>query len=334
MAKKPNQKLKLALLAKLFWEQSDEAHPIRTADMIRYLAANGVSAERKSLYDDLEALQLLGMDIVSTGTGRTTGYFLASRLFELYEARLLADAVQSSRFLTAKKSKELIGKIASLLSRHEAKELGHSVFVANRIKSMNESIYINVNLLESAMENDRQIAFQYYDWDSRGKRILRHDGAFYRVSPFHLAWNNENYYLIGFDENRREIRHFRVDKMKSLSEKEEARTGKDSFVDFDPAVYTQRIFSMYGGREETVTIFCRKELVGAMIDRFGEGLVFRQRQDGVEFTVPVEVSPVFFAFLMSFGAKVRLEAPAAVRAEMKTFTEEILKQYGGTDEET
>jgi len=324
MPKTPKQKLKLLYLAKLFWEETDEKHPVSVSDMIAYLAANDIAAERKSVYDDLEQLSLFGLDIVQAGGGRSQRYFLGSRIVEAQEIRLLVDAVQSSRFLTAKKSEELIRRLSRLLSRHEAKEIGHSVFVSGRIKSMNESIYHIVDRLGEAIETDRAVSFQYYDYNEAGERILHRGGHLYQVSPFHLAWNNENYYLIGFDEEPGEIRHFRVDKMKMPAVLPLRRKGKELFRDFDPAKYVKRMFSMYGGREEVVTLFSPKELIGAMIDRFGDP-VFRKAAGGAEMSVAVEVSPPFFAFLVSFGGKVKLLGPESVRKEYRSFLKQTLK---------
>ncbi|MBP5289093.1 MAG: WYL domain-containing protein, partial [Clostridia bacterium] len=285
------QKLKLLTLAKLLSERTDEDHPMTLAQMRTHLARAGINAERKSLYSDLEELQLFGMDIVRV-KGKHTGYFLGERDFELPELRLLVDAVQSSRFLTSKKSAELIRKLQTLTSVHQAKSLSRQVTVAGRIKTMNESIYLNVDALSSAMDQDRAVSFLYFEWNSAGKKVPRRDGGRYVVSPYLLHWDNENYYLIGVEENSGAIRHFRVDKMQSIRQTDRERFGKEAFRDLDAAAYEKKTFGMFGGREESVTLFVREELAGVFFDRFGK-LVTRKRDGGFETTVRVMISPPF-----------------------------------------
>ena len=326
MPKSPKQKLKLLALAKLFWEESDEEHPLRVPELIERLSAMGIPAERKSLYDDLEQLQLIGLDLVPSGGGRNAGWFLGSRIIEPYEAHLLAGAVESARFLTPSKSEQLLKKIGSLLSRAQAKDLARAVSVQGRLKSANEAIYQTVNQLETAVEEDRRVSFQYYETDSEGRRVLRRGGHIYHVSPYHLIWQNENYYLIGYDEDQNAIRHFRVDRMKTPKPGGSPRLGKETFRDLDLARYTRRFFSMYGGREETVTLFCQTERLGAMLDRFGP-VPLRRREGGAEFTVSVALSPTFYSFLASFGTGVRIVAPAEVREEFCAKLAEILNSY-------
>lgn len=328
MPKTPKQKLKLLYLAKMFWEESDEAHPLRIPDMIAYLEANGISAERKSLYDDLEQLQLFGLDLIPCGGGRSAGWFLGSRVIEPHEALLLMEAVGSARFLTPGKSEDLIRRIGSLLSRGQAAEAAKSVSLPGRPKSGNEAIYQTVDRLESAVREDRRISFQYYERDSEGRRVLRRGGHTYRVSPYHLIWDNENYYLIGYDEERGAVRHFRVDRMKIPQLGASPRLGKELFSDFDLARYTRRFFSMYGGREERVTLFCRPDLIGPMLDRFGE-VPLRKRPDGVEFTVPVALSPAFYSYLTLFGSGVRIVEPEEVREGFRAYLNEVLSSYEG-----
>ncbi len=319
------QKQKILLLAKYLMEESDEDHPIGVAEMIAYLKNAGISAERKSIYADLETLGAFGMDIVSV-KGKKTGYFVGERLFQLPELRLLVDAVQSSRFLTQKKSEELIGKLEGLASRHEAKKISHQVFVAGRIKTMNESIYRNVDTLSLAIGEDRKISFRYFEWAPDGSKRFRRDGAFYTVSPFHLLWDDENYYLIALTESG-EKRHFRVDKMESISPLEEKRQGKEMFSDFDPALYEKKSFGMFGGREERVTLFCRERVCGVIFDRFGGEIPVRKAKDGYLVTVPVFVSPLFYSFVMSFGKDMKIRSPKWVKDEFLALARDVISGY-------
>jgi len=308
-----DQKCKLLVLSRFLLERSDEEHPVSLKEMIAHLRANGIAAERKSIYTDLEALRLFGLDII-TVRGKRTGYFIGSRDFELPELHLLVDAVQSSRFITAKKSEELIRKLAGLASIHEAKNLSRNVFVANRIKAMNESIYLNVDRISSAMEEDREIRFTYFEWNSQKEKVLRHGGEPYQISPIGLTWDNENYYLIGFDPAAGMLKHFRVDKMLQIEQAPDSRRGKD--CDFDPALYARKVFGMYGGREESVTLACREALAGVFLDRFGKDLVLRKREDDFEVTIHVEISPVFLSWLIGFGDSVRILSPESVKEDL------------------
>ncbi len=322
------QKAKLLTLAKLLTEQTDEDHPMTLAEMQTHLAAAGIRSERKSLYSDLEELQLFGLDIVRV-KGKHTGYFLGERDFELPELRLLVDAVQSSRFLTSRKSAELIRKLQTLTSTHLAKTLSRQVAVAGRIKTMNESIYLTVDALSTAIEQDRAVSFQYFEWNSAGEKVLRRGGERYVASPYLLHWDDENYYLIAVEEASREIRHFRVDKMQGIRQTERSRFGKEIFRDLDPAAYEKKTFGMFGGREERVTLWCREELAGVFFDRFGSNLVTRKREGGFETTLPVMVSPPFLAWLMGFGDKVRVIEPESVRLELVEKAREVLRANGG-----
>ncbi|MBR7166087.1 MAG: WYL domain-containing protein, partial [Clostridia bacterium] len=190
------------------------------------------------------------------------GYFIGDRTFQPSEVRLLVDAVQSSRFLTRKKSEALIRKLQTLVSRREAKEMGHNVYVAGRIKTMNESIYTNVDAIGAATRNGKKLRFRYFDWNTAGERVFRREGGYYTVSPFFLIWDDENYYLVAVEEESGEKRHFRVDKMVNLQPLEEDREGEALFEGHDPAEYEKRTFGMYGGKEERVTLWCHESLAG------------------------------------------------------------------------
>ncbi len=325
MPKSFGQKQKILLLAKFLLEESDDEHPVSVAEMIAHLKNGGISAERKSIYADLEALSACGMDIVQV-KGKKTGYFVGERHFQLPELRLLVDAVQSSRFLTRKKSEELIGKLEGLASRHEGKKLSHQVFVAGRIKTMNESIYRNVDTLSLAIGENKKIEFHYFEWAPDGSRRYRRGGEKYIASPFHLVWADENYYLIALTEGG-EKRHFRVDKMEKITLSPEEREGEEAFLDFDPALYEKKAFGMFGGKEERVTLFCRENACGVIFDRFGGEVPVRKAEGGVLVTVPVLVSPLFYSFVMSFGRSMRIESPQWVKEEFLTLARDAISAY-------
>ena len=315
MPKSPNQKTKLLHLYQILLHQTDEDHPITVAQMIEQLARYDIKAERKSIYDDLEALRLFGLDI-QCRRGKTPGWFVGERDFELPEVKLLMDAVQSSRFITQKKSDALIRKLESLASMHQAGQLQRQVYVSGRIKVMNESIYYNVDKLHTAIAGQKAITFRYFDYDIHRQKVFRQEGGRYIVSPYGLIWNSENYYLVAFDHAHQEMRHYRVDKMTEIVVTGLPREGRKQYPDFQLAQYGQKHFGMYSGREITVTLRGRREKAGLVWDRFGQDVILVP--DGEEHftvTIPVVMSPQFFGWLMGLDGSLTLVAPAeAVRA--------------------
>ena len=326
MAKSANQKLKLLYLLQFLMENTDENHALTMAQLLEMLERVEIHAERKSVYDDLQLLRQFGVDVETTQS-RTTGYYIASRQFEMPELKLLVDAVQSSKFITSKKSVQLIRKIEQLTSRHEASQLQRQVFVQNRIKTMNESIYYNVDLLHDAISDNQQIHFHYFNWNVQGERVLRRDGAFYTASPWALTWDDENYYLVAYDQEICSIKHYRVDKMLHIETLDAPREGKDVFRQFDTAIYSKKIFGMYGGEEKNVTLRCDLSLAGVIIDRFGKDTVRIAEGDAFTVTVKVFESPTFLAWVMEFGARMEIVQPASTREAAKRLAEETLQMY-------
>ena len=325
MPKSSNQKLKILYLYRMLMEETDERHPISVKEMIARLAAQGISAERKSIYADLEDLRLFGVDIIRT-EGATCGYFVGERAFEAPEVRLLVDAVQSSRFLTAKKSAALIKKLQTLTSTYEAKDLSQNVFVADRIKAMNESVYLTLDAVGLAISKKKKVRFRYFEWDAHGQKTFRRGGAFYTVSPFFLIWDDENYYLVALEENG-ERRHFRVDKMTAVEMLEEPRDGEKKLAAITPSQVQKKSFGMFGGREERVTLWCAEEIAGPIFDRFGRDTAVRRTEGGFTLSVQVVVSPRFFSYLAGFKDKIRIEAPPAVQKEFLDHCQAILSAY-------
>lgn len=328
MAKSGNQKRKLLCLLEILRRETDEEHPLSLEQLRLLLEAQGIPAERKSLYDDLEQLRVAGEDIV-TLRGRGVTYYLGQRTFDMPELRLLVDAVQSSQFITHRKSAELIGKLEGLCSRHQAGRLQRQVTVAGRVKSMNESIYYNVDSLQNALADDRQVTFRYFDWDVHKQRRLRHDGALYTVSPWALTWDSENYYLVAYEASGGAMRHYRVDRMLHITETEDKRLGGEVFARMDMARYTRRTFGMFGGEEQTVTLHCAEWMTGVIIDRFGRDVAMLADESGFTVRVPVVLSPAFFAWLSGFGRDMTLVAPADAAAEYRRYLTNILAAYSG-----
>lgn len=328
MPKNANQKLKLLYLMKILLEATDENHGLTLAQITQSLAANNIIAERKSLYDDIEALRLFGLDIIKTKTGRSVDYRVVNRDFQLPELKLLVDAVQSSKFITRKKSDELIKKLEGFCSKHEASLLQRQVFVSNRIKAMNESVYLVIDHIHTAINENRQIEFKYFEWNAKKEKVFRHNGATYHVSPWALTRDDENYYLIAFDSAANTIKHYRVDKMTSVSVSELAREGHEKFKNFDTAIYSNKTFGMFGGKEETVRLRCRNQMANVIIDRFGREPVLTDCGNGCfEITVKVAVSPLFVSWVMNFGQNIKVISPQSVIDEIKKNAALILEQY-------
>lgn len=328
MAKGNNQKLKIVYLMKILLEKTDETHSITMPEIISSLKNYGISAERKSIYSDIENLRLFGMDIIGEQRERTFYYHVGSRKFELAELKLLVDSVQSAKFITAKKSNELIKKIEGFASKYEASQLQRQVYVAERIKTMNESIYYNVDKIHTAIGANSKITFQYFQWDVHKKMVMRKEGALYEVSPWALSWDDENYYLIAFDSNEDKIKHFRVDKMLHIDVKNEQREGKEKFKEFNMAVYARKTFGMFGGEEQKVKLLCENSFAGVMIDRFGKD-VFLVPTDETHFTVNVNVavSRQFLAWVIALGEGVKIVEPESVVRQMREEVERLMRQY-------
>ncbi len=321
MARTENQKTKILYVLKILQEETDERHPMSAQQIAKKVSAYGVKCERKSIYTDLDELTEFGYDIIRTKKGA----YLASRQFELAELKLLVDAVQSSRFITKKKSDELIEKLSTLLSCFEGKLLKRQVLVTNRIKSMNESIYYNVDAIYSAMDQNKQIAFSYYTWNVRKEMVQKKNGEPYIISPWFLQWENEKYYLIGFDEETGQMKHFRVDKMLHICLREEIRQGKEIFSQMDMAAYTQETFHMFQGEKKAVTLRVKNELAGVIIDRFGKE-VWMHPVDEEFFTITVDVmvSNQFFGWLTGLGGKAEILEPAWVSEAYNKLLSDIL----------
>ena len=330
MAKRSGQKLKLLYLMKILLEQTDEGHGLTIAQLAQKLEEWGVSAERKSLYDDLETLQVYGLDVISP-QGRGS-YGVGSRLFEVAELKLLVDAVQSSRFITAKKSRELIGKVESLASVYQARQLSRQVFVANRIKTMNESIYYNVDEIHSGIAQNRQIRFHYFDYTVDKQRRFRREGGFYQVSPFALTWDDENYYMVAYDSQAQVIKHFRVDKMVDIAVLEEERDGKRAYAALDMAVYARKVFGMFSGEERRVRLRFDSRMVGAVLDRLGrDAVLVPDGPDHFTVTADVVISPQFFAWIFGFHTLAQIVGPQDVVEEMGNYLAQVAEMYAAKE---
>ena len=331
MPKQADQKAKILYLLRILMERTDETHGLSMHELIAALAEYGITAQRRSIYDDIAHLRQFGLDILTRRTA-TTEYYLASRIFESAELKLLVDAIQSSRFITRRKSRQLIGKLESLTSRYEAQSLQRQVYVTNRIKTVNEHIYYNIDRLHAAIAAGRKISFRYFRWivdeNGRIRKEYRHSGYRYVVSPWALTWEDENYYLIGYDSKTGVIKHYRVDKMEGMAITKRPREGEDHFQAFDMALYAKKVFGMFGGAETTVRLRFAKDLIGVVIDRFGEDVPLQTvTDDDFQITVSVVTSPQFFSWLFAFGDKVEILSPAEVIRAFQTQLQAAQRAY-------
>lgn len=328
MAKGENQRLKLLYLLDILNTYTDDEHALSMSEIVEKLSACGVNAERKALYTDIEELRNYGADIIGEKDGQSFSYRIGNRKFELAELKLLVDAVQSSKFITSKKSKELIKKLEGETSKYHATTLSHQVFVAGRVKTMNESIYYNVDLIHTAIAENVKVRFRYFMWNENKKQVYRRDGAFYSVSPWGLTWDDENYYLIGYDDEYESIRYYRVDKMKKIAVTNEPREGKEHFKSLDMALYSKKRFGMWDGEETEVELLCENYMAGVIIDRFGKNTPFL-KQDDEHFIakVPVAVSIQFLGWIMSLGDGVKIVGPDFVVEQMKDEIERLNEMY-------
>ena len=329
MAKGKNQKFKLSRLAQIMLEKTDEAHFLTMAELKEELARYEITAERKSLYNDLRDLEVLGIEVAGEPCGGGYRYHVVERPFELPELKLLVDVIQSSKFITARKSYQLLAKLEKLASKYEASALQRQVFVAGRIKTMNETIYYNVDTIHGAIAKNRKIHFQYYQWNVKKEMELRHGGAYYHISPWGLSWDDENYYLIGYDSDAEQIRHYRVDKMLRIQMSKEDREGREHFKKLDMADYARKSVGMFRGEEQQVKLLVNNRMAGVIIDRFGkEAMMIPADADHFRGSVEVHVSPQFLSWIISLGDDVKIIGPEDVVERMREEIMRLSRQYG------
>ncbi len=329
MAKGTNQKLKLSYLIKIMLAKTDDEHSLTMPQIMDELERMGVTAERKSIYADFQDMtDKLGIEVIKEQVGRETFYHVASREFELAEVKLLIDAIQSSKFITEKKSRVLIEKIKTLVSEYQAKQLQRQVFIADRVKTMNETVYYNVDDIHSAISSNKRICFKYYRWDINKKLVPRHSGEFFEVSPWALTWDDENYYLIAYDNWDHKIKNYRVDKMMHLSVLDTVRDGKEEFKNFDITSFSKSRFGMYNGEVKKVHIELPNDMCGVFIDRFGKNITFHRIDDEhSELFVDVAVSYQFFGWIFALGKDVKVTGPDDVVDQMKQAAKEFAANY-------
>lgn len=328
MPKSENQKLKLLYLLRILSEETDEDHSLTMPELLEQLAAYDIKADRKTIYADFEELEKAGYEIIGERVGNNYNYSLANREFELPELKLLVDAVQASRFITEKKSRELIKKLGALTSRYNAGKLKRELMYSGRVKTMNESIYYTVDKLHVAMNDGLKVRFQYFNWNVKKEQELRHGGAFYEVSPWALLWDDENYYLVAFDGKDGKIKHFRVDKMLRLSVTEKKREGEKEFKDAAVESYSTRMFGMFSGKDERVTLEAENRFAGILIDRFGKDIMMIPTgPERFRATVNVSVSEQFLSWVFSLGEGIKITGPESAVKAVREMLDRLNRTY-------
>ena len=327
MAGTENQKYKLFYLYRILMEETDEDHVLTTPQLIQKLEEKGIKAERKSIYADLDALRReFGVDIIDVGRG---GHYVGERTFQFPEVKLLADSVLSSRFITEEKTVELVQKLRTLSSRHQAKQLTDRMFVADRVKAMNRSVYYSVDTIASAIDAGCKVSFRYFSYDASKQKQYHHGGEHIPVSPYDLVWDNEYYYLVAYDGAEQKIKHYRVDRMEQIQVLEDdPREGEDVYAKANVRSYSKRMFSMFSGEETVVTMRFANSLAGVVIDRFGQDVILAPDGEGhFRFSAAVSVSPQFYGWLFGLGPDAVILAPEDVRSGYADMLRDIAKAY-------
>lgn len=328
MAGLSRQKQKLLTMKQYFEQKTDDEHSITGNRLIEILAQYGIKAERKTIYDDIKTLCDSGMDIEITKDGHSNAYYLGARTFQDEELFVLVDAIASCRFLTKKKSQELIAKIQGLTSEYKAKQLKRDVFVNNRSKAMNESVYYNLNKVQEGIFEKRTISFQYYDYNFNKKKILKHDGEIYTVSPFVTVWEEDNYYLVCYCNKHEKICRYRIDRMANVKVNPGEKRRELNADEKLAVTNNQSLYSMYGGEERTVTIQFARHLLATVIDRFGEKVICHQDSDDTFYiNTEVQISPTFWGWLFKFGKEAKVLAPQDVVEMAKQQLDDIRRSY-------
>lgn len=325
------KKLKMIYLKKILEEMSDRDHPLSVKDIALILDSWGIKAERKSIYDDIDALRAYGMKIRNRRK-KPSGFYLEDHSFALGEMKLLMDAVQSSRFITREQTQTLLKKLEGLTTIYDVRRLQSQNSAEGAVKTTNEEVYKNMELIYTAMEENCQISFRYYEWTTGRKLVAKKNGQRYRVSPWKVVWNNESYYLLGVDELSGVVKHYRIDKMRHVSSDKRQRNGAAIFRDFDLGKFSGGTFGMFGGRETLLKLEFENRLIGVVMDRFGkDSMILTTDEEHFTFQAHIRVSGQFFGWLAGLGQGVRILSPEKTRKEYAAFLRQALEGYEDRD---
>lgn len=307
--------IRIIELLRFLYQQTDEAHAVTVSEMIEHLKSKGIPSVRQTVYTDLETLDIAGIDIVQIKSTQNR-YFIGNRIFEYPELKMLVDAVASSKVISAKKSQALIQKLGRLTSVQQAEQLQRLASLSSRVKPHNEKVYYIIDSIQTAILDQHQISFQYYEYTPEKKKILKHDGYRYILDPYALEWKNDHYYLIGYSHKHKGIAHFRVDRLTSV---EPLDSKFQPMPDFDVAAYTNKMVDMFAAEHsEQVKLLCSNELMRVIIDHYGEDIEISPYDD-THFTVIIEVNPsgTFYGWVFKFMGKIRILSPQSCVDKMQ-----------------
>ena len=329
MPNQGKQKRKLLYLYEILLKETDKNKCYSAQELIDILEEKDIYVERKTIYSDIQALKDFGLDVRLSKSKDKGGYYVEERDFELAELKIIVEAILSSRYISAKRSKDLIHRLESLVGPSEQRQLEREVFVSGRIKTQNESIFINADILHNAMLENREISFAYLEWTKDKELLPRKDGKLYRVSPWALTVKDENYYLIAYDAKAGILKHYRVDKMKDIKMiNRSQRQGNDAFSSYDVGEYTNQNFGMFSGEADIVSLLVPENKVGIIFDRFGKDISVRPyKGEYVSCRIPIIVSPMFFGWLTGLGKDIKISGPESVKNEYIRYLSNIVEEY-------
>lgn len=329
-SKSESKKLIPIYLQELFLERTDDRHFLRMPEILSYLETKNIYADRRTIYAAIFLLRSAGFDIEGIKEKGGFKYHLINRQFDTNELKFLIDSVAVSKFLTEKKSKELINKIKSFGSIYDSKILNRNILIGERIKSMRDNVLTNIDNIHLATSSNRQITFKYLRWTTKRTLEPSDSKKVYRVSPYAVCLSDNNYYMIAFDNLTKKLRHYRVDKMKSIHLLDEPREGLETYKNFDIADYSKKTFGMFGGREQTISVQCKNSFVGVFIDRFGDSVSIRPNYENPDYCIcrmTVNVSPQFYGWIFALGAEVTIVSPQSAIDEFREMAKTIFENY-------
>ena len=306
------------IIFRYLWDHTDEEHPATIKEILAFLETLGITATRHTVAADLSELQESGFDIVCTRS-RQNKYFIGNRGLEVAELKTIVDAILAAKFISPAKTKSLIERITALGSPYHADELKRSLYVEGKIKTSNETVYYTVDLLQKAINEERVVTFQYFEYTPQKERVLKHDGQRYKFSPYDLVWDDEAYYSFGWSKgnHHNKIVKFRVDRITNPRIVNVDYHPRPD--DYDISVICKRVFSMYDGETEMVELKCSNEIMKDIVDRFGEDVDTRVVDDKhFVARVEVSVSRTFFAWVFAYAGKIQLVSPEKVKKEFKS----------------
>ncbi|SDA29500.1 Predicted DNA-binding transcriptional regulator YafY, contains an HTH and WYL domains [Ruminococcus sp. YE71] len=319
-----HKKLRVVKLLEILQQDTDSYHPLATNSLLQRLAELGYTADRRTVARDIEILNAQGYEIMQVKDGKQNAYYIEDRSFSLPELKILIDAVQAASFITDKKSDDLIKKIAALGGSHQAEILTDNIVHFNTRKHTNEHIYYNVSILEQTIRDKQKVAFKYFDLDEKLNKVYRRDGAVYETEPFALVFNNDNYYLMTYDQSADgEVRNYRVDRMDSVEILPDSISKEAKAKIRTVSKYTEQVFRMYGGRNAKVTLMFDKKLIGTVYDKFGEKTKIRKKDEQYQAEVEVQISPTFWSWVVTFNGQMNIAEPQEINAEYRAWIAQL-----------